>query len=184
MAIAERLQQALGELPDFAVYHSHDKTDALRQRRECLDSLICLDKSGWAANLETLGFPPDYIHSCEEVVGRWLSQEDYRRLSELAAARYRRGAFTEDVPRSAAEHLVAEWLTEDDFLRLSDSVATVGWEPRMYRVCYALSRAVDAAQSALSLAGLRPFTTYEIAEAIVGLQESADEYAALAAEGL
>ena len=184
MAIAESLQQALGELPHFAVYHSHDKTDAFRQQRECLDSLIGLDKSGWAAHLEILDFPAGYIHNCEEVVGQWLSQEDYRRLSELAAARYRHGAFTEDVPRSAAEQLVAEWLTENDFHRLSDLVATVGWEPRMYRVCYALSRAVDAAQSALSLAGLRPFSPHEIAQAIVGLQESADEYAALAAEGL
>ena len=109
----------------------------------------------------------------------WLTQEDYRQLREIASKKT-------DLPAGGAVEVVfSDWINDSACKRLSHLVMGMRFTEPQIPVCYALCNAQRAVQSAVDYSrrpqGLSEQATQAAKEE---LEESADEYAALASLGI
>ena len=143
------------------------------------ESLLQLDRPGWAQVFADNDVDRDYTRRLDRLVATWLTQEDYRELREIASKKT-------DFPVSgAAEATFSDWINDSACKRLSHLVMGMRFTEPQVPVCYALCNAQRAVHSAVDYSR-RPqgLSKEAIAAAKQELEESADEYAALASLGI
>ena len=143
------------------------------------EPLLQLDAPGWAQVFADNDIDRDFTRRLDRLVAAWLTQDDYRELREIASKKT-------DLPvGGAAEATFSDWINESACKRLSHLVMGMRFTEPQVPVCYALCNAQRAAQSAVDYSR-RPqgFSEQAIAAAKQELEESADEYAALASLGI
>ncbi len=143
------------------------------------EPLLQLDAPGWARVLANSDVDRDFTRRLDRLVDAWLTQEDYRQLREIASKKT-------DLPAGGAVEVVfSDWINDSACKRLSHLVMGMRFTEPQIPVCYALCNAQRAVQSAVDYSrrpqGLSEQATQAAKEE---LEESADEYAALASLGI
>ena len=143
------------------------------------EPLLQLDAPGWAQVFADNDVDSDFTRRLDRLVATWLTQDDYRELREIASERT-------DLPvGGAAEAVFSDWINDSACKRLSHLVIGMRFTEPQIPVCYALCNAERAVHSAVDYSR-RPqgLSEQAIAAAKQELEESADEYAALASLGI
>ena len=143
------------------------------------EPLLQLDAPGWAQVFADNDVDSDFTRRLDRLVATWLTQDDYRELREIASKRT-------DLPvGGAAEAVFSDWINDSACKRLSHLVIGMRFTEPQIPVCYALCNAERAVHSAVDYSR-RPqgLSEQAIAAAKQELEESADEYAALASLGI
>ena len=143
------------------------------------EPLLQLDAPGWVQVLADNDVDSDYTRRLDRLVAAWLTQDDYRQLREIASKKT-------DLPvGGAAEATFSDWINDSACKRLSHLVMGMRFTEPQVPVCYALCNAQRAVHSAVDYSR-RPqgLSKEAIAAAKQELEESADEYAALASLGI
>ena len=143
------------------------------------EPLLQLDAPGWARVFADNDVDRDFTRRLDRLVAAWLTQEDYRDLREIASKK------TELPVGGAAEAVFSDWINDRACKRLSHLVMGMRFTEPQIPVCYALCNAQRAVHSAVNYSR-RPqgLSEQAIAAAKQELEESADEYAALASLGI
>ena len=143
------------------------------------EPLLQLDAPGWVQVFADNDVDSDFTRRLDRLVATWLTQEDYRELREIASSK------TELAAAEAAEAIFSDWIDGSTCKRLSHLVLGMRFAEPKIPICYALCSAERAVHSAVSYSR-RPqgLTEQEIAAAKQELEESAEEYAALASLGI
>ena len=138
-----------------------------------------LDAPGRARFFADNDVDRDFTRRLDRLVAAWLTQEDYRDLREIASKQ------TELPFGGAAEAVFSDWINDGACKRLSHLVMGMRFTEPQIPVCYALCNAQRAVHSAVNFSR-RPqgLSEQAIAAAKQELEESADEYAALASLGI
>ena len=141
--------------------------------------LLQLDAPGWAQVFVDNEVDRDFTRKLDRLVATWLTQEDYRELREIASKK------TSLPVSGAADAVFSDWIDDSAGKRLSHLVTGMGFTEHQVPVCYALCNAERAVHSAVDYSR-RPqgLSEQAIAAAKQELEESADEYAALASLGV
>ena len=143
------------------------------------EQLLQLDAPGWAQLFADNDVDRDFTRKLDRLVSAWLTQEDYRELRKIVSKKT-------DLPVvGAAEAILSEWINDRACKRLSHLVMGMRFTDTQTPVCYALCNAERAVQSAVDYSR-RPqgFSEQAITAAKQELEESAEEYAALASLGI
>ena len=143
------------------------------------EPLLQLDAPGWAQVFADNDVNSDFTRRLDRLVATWLTQDDYRELREIASKKT-------DLPvGGAAEAVFSDWINDSACKRLSHLVMGMRFTEPQIPVCYALYNAQRAVHSAVDYSR-RPqgLSEQAIAAAKQELEESADEYAALASLGI
>ena len=143
------------------------------------EPLLQLDAPGWVQVFADNDVDRDFTRRLDRLVDTWLTQDDYRELREIASKKT-------DLPvGGAAEAIFSDWINDSACKRLGHLVMGMKFAEPQIPVCYALCNAQRAVQSAVDYSR-RPqgFSEQAIAAAKQELEESADEYAALASLGI
>ena len=101
--------------------------------------LVLLDTAGWRGLASGLSWDDDYRRSLDELVDRWLTGIDRRRLLEIAAEQSSGG-----LERLDFKALVVAWLDPPRLGRLVSLVQESKHQFLEYPVCYALGKAFTA----------------------------------------
>ena len=143
------------------------------------EPLLQLDGAGWVQVLAGNDVDRDFTRKLDRLVATWLTQEDYRELREIASNK------TDLLAGGAAEAVFSDWINEGACKRLGHLVLGMRFAEPQIPVCYALCNAQRAVHSAVDYSR-RPqgLSEQAIAAAKQELEESADEYAALASLGI
>ena len=143
------------------------------------EPLLQLDAPGWAQVFADNEVDRDFTRKLDRLVATWLTQEDYRELREIASKK------TSLPVSGAADAVFSDWIDDSACKRLSHLVTGMRFTEHQVPVCYALCNAERAVHSAVDYSR-RPQGLSEQAIAAVKqeLEESADEYAALASLGI
>ena len=143
------------------------------------EPLLQLDAPGWARVFADNDVDRDFTRRLDRLVAAWLTQEDYRDLREIASKE------TELPVGGAAEAVFSDWINDRACKRLSHLVMGMRFTEPQIPVCYALCNAQRAVHSAVNYSR-RPqgLSEQAVAAAKQELEESADEYAALASLGI
>ena len=97
--------------------------------------LVLLDTAGWRGLASGLSWDDDYRRSLDELVDRWLTGIDRRRLLEIAAEQSSGG-----LERLDFKDLVVAWLDPPRLGRLVSLVQESKHQFLEYPVCYALGK--------------------------------------------
>ena len=143
------------------------------------EPLLQLDAPGWARVFADNDVDRDFTRRLDRLVAAWLTQEDYRELREIASKK------TDLSVGGAAEAVFSDWINDSACKRLSHLVMGMRFNEPQTPVCYALCNAERAVLSAVDYSR-RPqgLSEQAIAAAKLELEESADEYAAMASLGI
>ena len=141
--------------------------------------LLQLDKSGWAQIFADNDVNQDFTLRLDRLVATWLTQEDYREIREIASSK------TGLAATEAAEAIFSDWIDGGTCKRLSHLVLGMRFNEPKIPICYALCSAERAIHSAVRYSKKPQGLTQEaIAAAKVELDESSEEYVALASLGI
>ena len=143
------------------------------------EPLLQLDAPGWAQVFADNEVDRDFTRRLDRLVATWLTQEDYRELREIASKK------TSLPVSGAADAVFSDWINDSACKRLSHLVTGMRFTEHQVPVCYALCNAERAVLSAVDYSR-RPqgLSEQAIAAAKHELEESDDEYAALASLGI
>ena len=143
------------------------------------EKLLQLDTPGWAQAFADNEVDQDFTRNLDRLVAAWLTQADYRELREIASKK------TELAAGEATEVIFSDWIGSSACKPLSHLVLGMRFAEPKVPICYALCSAERAVHSALSYSRKSPgLSDKEIAAAKLELEESAEEYAALASLGI
>ena len=141
--------------------------------------LLQLDRPGWAQALADNKVNQDFTRRLDRLVAAWLTQDDYRHLREIAFKK------SEMAVAEAAEATFSDWIEGTACKRLSHLVLGMRFTEPKVPICYALCSAQRAVHSAIAYSRKpQGLSEQEIAAAKLELEESAEEYTALALLGI
>ena len=143
------------------------------------EPLLQLDAVGWAQVFADNHVDRDFTRKLDRLVAAWLTQEDYRELREIASKK------TELPSGGAGEAVLSDWINDRACKRLGHLVMGMRFTEPQVPICYALCNAQRAVHSAVDYSrsprGLGEQATQAAEQE---LEESANEYAALASLGI